>query len=302
MRMKAKVAGYFVLQRRSAGGILLEEVAFKNLITNRGLDLIGEGNSFFSYVHLSSSTATPAVTDTTMGGTVVRTAAVSPIFPNSDVVAASAPYTATHLRGWRFAAGVAVGTWSSIGIGPSNSDSNIICKTRIRDGGGTPTSITVLAGEVLDVRYEFRTEIDTADITGTVASVGYTIRPYGVAQAGTRTLAVLSAPTCNVYAANGSIALAAITATSPFVNAQLFTGGSGLNGTLGAYTTGSYSRSWTLSLTTTVTHASNTIRGISLSWSGLFGLGWQILFNSPGFTKTNLQTASIVGTISWARA
>lgn len=296
-----KVWGEFTLQRRTPGGILLQELKFRNLITNLGLDLVGQANSFFSYCRLSTSTATPTVADTTMGGTSVTTSSASPIFANSDSILGTPPYTATALRGFRFAAGVATGTWSSIGIQTGASDGNTICKTRIRDGGGTPTSITVLAGEVLDVRYEFRTEIDTSDVTGTISGVGFTMRPYGVTQTGFRALGAMSVPIVGLYASTGSIALPALTGTSPFTGAAIFSNGQ-QSATWNAYTNGTYTRSWTVTFPTTAVHASNVIRGISVTGVSIWGYGWAFLLDSPGFTKTNLQTCTITGSISWGRA
>lgn len=299
---RMKVWGEFTLQRRSAGGILLEEKRFRNLITNTGLDQIGLQNSYFSYCRLSTSTATPTVTDTAMGGTSVATATASPVFVDSNSISGSAPYTATALRGFRFAAGVATGTWSSIGIQPDASDTNTICKTRIRDGGGTPTSITVLAGEILDVRYEFRTEIDTADVTGSISGVGFTMRPYGVTYSSTRALSVLTSPSVTIFAEyGGTIALPALTATSPFVNGDAFSNGT-QTATYSAYISGTYTRSWSVVFPTTATHPSNTIRGIQVNNVGIFGLGWAFLLNAPGFSKTSLQTCTITGSISWGRA
>lgn len=303
MHIKATPVGIFTLQRRSAGGILLEELQFKNLITNRGLDMIGELSSFPSYCRLSTSTATPAVTDTTMGGTSATTATGSPIFPNTDSISATAPYTATSMKGFRFNAGVATGTWSSIGIQRGATDTDTFCKTRIRDGGGTPTSITVLAGEILDVRYEMRIEIDTADVTGTLSGVGYTMRPYGVIQAGFRNWGPsLGQPQISIYAPNGAIALNSITATTPFANAATFSNGVNVAATYSAYTAGTYTRAWSVTFPTTTTHASNNIRGITIGALGLFGYGWALLLYSPGFTKTSLQTCTITGSVSWGRA
>lgn len=300
---QARMAGYFTITKWTPGGVLLGEWKFRNLITNRGLDLLGNALAPATYVYLSTSTATPAVTDTAMGGTVVNTATGSPIYANTNTISGTSPYTCSHLRGWRFTAGQATGTWSSIGIGAAPTDTNnVFAKTRIRDSGGTPTSITVLAGEILDVRYELRTEITLADATGTASGNPFTARNFSVTAFGSRTLTTISPPWANLVAeSGGTIALAAVTSSTGYVNSADFSGGT-VASTFAAYTNGNYYRDFTVTFGTAVTHASNQVRGVRLiHGSAAFGYGTAVLFTNP-IGKTNLQTFTLTGRMSWGRA
>lgn len=293
------LSGHFTLQRRTSAGDLLEERSFRNLITNRGLDLIGLGLTPATACHLSTSTAPPLITDTSMGGTTAVTSSASPIFPSANTNSGAPSYTSNHIRGFRFSAGTAVGTWSSIGVGGAGLG-DVFAKTLITDGVGAPTSITILAGEILDVQYELRTLLSTAQFAGTVSGNPFTAQPFDVGQA--LQLGSLSSVTLLPwYESGGTLGHGALTASTPFVNATQIGGGYNSATPVGTYTTGSFTRDYQIIWPTTTTSPNNTYKGISIVASAPVGTRLGIIFQNP-ISKTNLQTFTFNLRYSWNRA
>ena len=64
-----------------------------------------------------------------------------------------------------------------------------VLRALILDGGGSPTTLTILSDETLDVTYTIRVYPPTTDVTGSITldgvSYGYTIRPCNVSTSGT---------------------------------------------------------------------------------------------------------------------
>lgn len=304
----ASLRGRYHIRHLTHDGFLKNEYTFDNLITDTGLNQIGAEGLLFQFCHLSTSTATPAVTDSTMGGTTVRTSSISPIFTNSCTVGASPDYERTLVLGYRFNAGTATGTWASIGIGYNNADSGIVTKTRIRDAGGTPTTITVLAGEILDVSYELHAKTNVSLGSGTVSGVGYTVQPYNLATAFPSSAIQLVTWTSGfqgvLYGASSAISHGATNAGSPFTGGSVASFSSGsANSTTPAYVPGTFYRDLVFAWGTTATHANNLIYGIGIqqATATIIGSGWGFKFNTPQ-GKTNLQNANFTCRISWARA
>ena len=142
---------------------------FHNLITNGGLDQMGTSGAWLRWCQVGSGTADAAFTDT---GLVSRVAG-STTKATSSGVQATAPYYTWVRNVYRFAAGVAAGNLSEVGISWLSTGS-MFSRARIVDGAGAPTTITVLADEFLDVTYEFRKYLPAADATGTIVLEGVT--------------------------------------------------------------------------------------------------------------------------------
>lgn len=170
--------GNIVSTRRLAG-------PFKNLITDQGLNRMGANDSFIAYCQVGSGNTPPANTDTGLeafvAGVQYNTGAGSSFTRSAQ---ATPPYYAWDRLKYRFAAGVAEGNLSEVGVGWASSGSTLFSRALIVDSGGNPITITVLSDEVLDVTYEFRVYPPTTDVTGTITISGddydYTLRAGNV--------------------------------------------------------------------------------------------------------------------------
>lgn len=141
---------------------------FRNLITNAGLDRMGEFADFLTWCQVGSGSGAPAPGDTTLQSRVAGTSVL-----NSSVsgTQGSAPYFTWRRNVMRFAQGVATGVLAEVGIGWASTGS-LFSRARILDALGTPTTITVLADESLDVTYELRSYPSVTDVTGTIVATG----------------------------------------------------------------------------------------------------------------------------------
>lgn len=175
-------AGKYTLQRKKAvSGLIVQEVGpFDNLITLQGLDQIGKPPIFntssgipFINTHCGVGTGTtaPSTTDTVLESPLAMypsTAGSNVESCTTSYVAASSPDPAYYRAIWAytFPAGSATGNLSEVGVGGTISGSTtpiIFSRALIVDGGGVPTTITVLSDEILVVTYELRLYIDQTD-------------------------------------------------------------------------------------------------------------------------------------------
>jgi hypothetical protein len=184
LRLEAHIlneAGEIVSTRILSDGFD-EPVAFPNLITNQGLDFMGNSTTYLTACQVGQGVTAPAFTDTQLAsylaGTATRTSAVS-----SAQVAVS-PFYVEHVIVYRFAAGVAAGNLTEIGVSTTAATGNLYSRALILDAGGLPTTVVVLAGEVLDATYAHRTYAPAADAAGnvTISAVNYSwvCRPCNV--------------------------------------------------------------------------------------------------------------------------
>lgn len=172
---RLEMEGHFTIRAVSSRGsrILAD---FDNLILDAGLERLGTGAGV-TYVQVGTGSTAPAVGQTALvsysAGTSNQTASV-------DSYVAGPPVYHQNIKTFRFAAGAATGTFSEIGVGWAPSGS-LFSRALILDGGGSPTTITVLSDEALDVDYRFRVYPSTSDVTGTLTLSGigytYTLRP-----------------------------------------------------------------------------------------------------------------------------
>jgi len=163
----SKINTRIALVKTNAAGEIVWTGETKNLITNYGLSNFFV-SGVFQNMYISSATAVPTTADTGMGGTVASSSGGSTLFPTfTQSVSAGGVITAS--RGAKFNT---PGTYGTVGVG-TNSTSTIATKALIRDTGGTPTTVTLLAGESLDVQYSMESQIPTALITGNISGIDY---------------------------------------------------------------------------------------------------------------------------------
>jgi hypothetical protein len=177
-----RVAGFFKLEafRQDADGHEIpgsRRVAadwFPNLITDAGLEAMGTSSTgvLTAYCRVGSGTAAPAFTDTALAAHV---AASNTTQASTTTAQASPPYYGSLTLTKRFAAGVAAGNLSEVGMASAATTGTLYSRARILDGLGAPTTITVLADEVLDVTYELRNYPPLGDSawSATIGGVNY---------------------------------------------------------------------------------------------------------------------------------
>ena len=263
---------------------------FDNLITNLGLDLFSgmypakTGSSFYHCImkvcSVGTATATPLVTDTQLGAHTATTGAQSSSVQTNDVPSRVFSYAITY----DFAVGAAAGNLSEIGVGYDTT--SMFSRALIKDGAGDPTTITVLADEVLRVTYEVRVNVPTGIFTS--VADGYTFGIKAGAAAGTGPADRLASNISWVFFMDGAVG----------ATIDDLPGGAALASYVpvaGAYTLGSYTLAATVSVP--LSGANGSI--LSLKWQ--FGpIYWQCSI-SPAIEKDNTKLLSIGFTLTWAR-
>lgn len=296
----AGVAGRFKLEAVDTVTGARRELTpwFNNLITDQGLNQLGVGQLGY-FCMVGTGTATPAVTDTTLGNKIAHTTTTVSATAGGS---ASAPYYGSYTVVYRFAAGVATGNLTEVGIGYSST--LVFSRTLIKDGSGNPTTITVLSTEALDVTYEFRLYSPSADV------------PHSTVIAGVTYTGVVRASSVTAFSGN-----AAWYAGFPFgATAGSLTGGSSpvaqvYSGTIGAVTgspTGTNSQindpvdsaysANSMQRTGTVTAPLSTgnVGGIQAVRIATRLGAYQISF-SPAIPKDATKVLTLGLTLSWAR-
>lgn len=161
----------------------VREYEFKNLILNSGIDYYLSNNVYFmGGCKLGSSSVEPQVTDTVMTGvlgTSTTLQASGDAASNTEVL----PYYKSRYWTYRFIEGVATGNIAKVAM-LCYTTNVLFSLALVKDGNGTPITITKLADEVLDVTYTLRMYAPELDVTGTttISGVDYTyiVRPSRV--------------------------------------------------------------------------------------------------------------------------
>jgi hypothetical protein len=303
------VAGRFKLVKHKAdkegnpipGTTVVAADWFNNIITDQGLEYMGGNSGYYANCQIGSGNNAPAATDTQLETYMTGVAALS----SSNSIQPSSPYYASNILVYRFAAGDGTGNISEIGTGWTAITGSLFSRALILDGGGSPTTITKLADEILDATYEFRVyppEIDTTgsimisavpyDFTARASNVTqYSVSGFdggwgsgpGGSQCNTKT------QPSGMHAFTG--ALGAITAEPSGTSAQT------TNVTAPAYIPASLYNENTLIWGITATDIGS-YRSVTVLWSvGEF----QVEFD-PVIPKTTINELQLTFRISWARA
>lgn len=202
--LELQAAGFFKFVAHKVdenGEIISSRVAadwFPNLITNNGMEYIGNYATSTQRratgIAVGTGNTPPAFTDVNLATWKAATTTVQVAAANT-AQATTIPYYISQTQTMRFAAGVAAGNLTEVGVvgatnSPTSSTAPLFSRALIVDGGGTPIVLPILSDEVLDVTYEFRTYMPNggADVTGTFnmtidgvsTAFGYTIRPVNM--------------------------------------------------------------------------------------------------------------------------
>lgn len=306
-----KYKGWFRLYTTNVHGKITKDTGFfPNLITNQGLDYIGNCNGvaygipdFTAMVCVGTGNATPAFTDTHLQAWLATKEDTSGngCSQNQSYNAGPPAYWQGQ-RSWQFPAGSATGNIAEIGVAPDDgapsphTNPPIFSRALVVDGSGNPTVIPVLANEALTVTYVLQMYIDLTD-------TNYTMSLSGTSYSGVFRRAQINtvgdlgiSPTMNVGGGrfglstyNGSIqgVTQAPTGSNTFVAASV-----------GSYTNGTYYLSF--SCTYSVNQGNFTGGITALMWSNYAVGNWQGSV-SPAIPKTASYAMTLNWNISWAR-
>ena len=166
LELHTEVEGWFKFEAISEDGtkrVLADW--FPNLITDQGLNQMGTLTTWLNACQVGSGSTVPAVSDTQLVTLVAGTTAVQSTVQG---IQSTPPYYASRTMTYRFAAGVATGTLSEVGVGTTATVGNLYSRALILDGTGAPTTLTILSTETLDVTYQCRYYVPTVDLTGSI--------------------------------------------------------------------------------------------------------------------------------------
>lgn len=150
---------------------------FENLILDAGLVELGY-RQCATVCSVGTGNSEPVVTQTALDSLLASTSTVNSQVQN---IASTPPYYGFNRKTFRFPLGGVVGTIAEVGVGWATG---LLSRSLIKDSNGAPTTITLLADEVLDVTYELRLyaptvdRVESLDINGTTHTV--TTRAIGV--------------------------------------------------------------------------------------------------------------------------
>ena len=269
---------------------------FQNLITDAGLNRMGANNGWKGYCQVGSGATSPAVTDT---GLVSRIAGVS-VEKFTAGSSGSAPWYGFSRTVTRFPAGVAAGNLAEVGMGWSPTG-NLFSRALILDAGGSPTTITVLPDEFLDVTYEFRQYAPTVDGTGTVVLAGVTYNYTSRASTANSSSWQATASGVQMGVGGGGIQpVLAYTGDIGAVTGSPSGTSTSMPGSIQAYVNNSLTSKTLISAGPTQGNLTGGIGSIQLqstsSGNGAFQIGF-----SPKIPKDATKTLNLAVSYSWAR-
>lgn len=305
--MHIGLSGSYELTVRNQEGKITKQLAFENLILNQGLDSIGtEQYPFTSSLvrcKLGTGSVPPAVTDTALSGTA---SGFSGDASGANVTGniTTPPYWSECSFAMTFPIGALSGNYTEIGL--YSNDGTLFSRALIKDSGGNPTTLTILATEELHVTYKLRLYPPMTDVTGTFdmtyngtpTTYDYTIRYANFNITNTYPFTVLS----NLAAAVMEGAALSADITGDMTYNQIETSDTSVAST---YMAGTYYRDITYGFNTSTANFTAGITGIRFN-SSVFNSqfnGWshsQCLI-SPPIMKTATDTLSLTFRISWGR-
>ena len=152
------------------------ETQFNNLITNQGLNFMGQSTQYdkspVSKLTASTSTTVPAFTDNSILGGIGSVTLTNGQFLH-EVNNTVKPYFVSYKKTFRFDAGIATGNITKLYVG-SVDESVLWSVALVKDSLGELTVITKLPDEILDVTYILRTYVPSDDVLSTVTISGVT--------------------------------------------------------------------------------------------------------------------------------
>lgn len=264
-----------------------------NIITDVGLNLLGT-TYVLSYCHVGTSNTAADIGQSALLGWVAATSGVE---ENSSYAQTNPPYFGTKVIRYRFAQGVATGNLNEVGIGISPSNASLWSRAVIVDELNAPTTITVLAEEVLDVTYELRLYPPLVDGAGAIniSGTGYNVTWRAAGVTGLHWYnwigsAASFTPQSNNYAVYNGLMNASITGYPSGVSANTTPSNA-------AYSNNSLQRDATASFGLNSGNLAGGIKSCSIATTlGAF----QFEFDNP-IPKDGTKTLALTHRISWSR-
>lgn len=297
--MQPRMAGYYKIEAvRLDGTKRLLADWFPNLILDAGLNRWGTG-AIISHCQVGTGNTAPANTDTAL---VTYVAGSSTQQAASVGAQGTAPYYGFRQITFRFATGVATGTLAEVGVGWAISGS-LFSRALILDGGGSPTTITVLADETLDVTYELRFYPPLVDVVDTINISGvdydYTLRAALVTNSLAWALNVATLIT--TVSATNYVAYSG--AVGAITSSPSGTTGSSSSAAAAAYSNNSLQRDFTVTWGLNNGNVSGGIMSVGFNTSSSdeeCGGAYQVEFD-PVIPKDATKTLSLSYRVQWAR-
>lgn len=311
IELKSELEGIIKLEIIKEDGTLKEveglNVPFYNLITDAGLNYLSGYTAIggaAAYCRVGTSSTPPTTTDTTLGA---QTGSASPSGATTNSVQYSTtPYYSSHQIVYTFAVGAVSGNLTEVGFFSAATGGTMWSRALIKDSGGNPTTLTLLATEQLKVTYTVRRYIPalltgsfTLSTNGVNSTITYNIKP------------------ANISATGGTIWYGGSAAGRSFMDLYAYetdllgdvtsrpagTESSAISVTRDNYTTGSFQSTATLSIGTSVANFTTGIGSVVFCIYGTVNpvyAGYQCSF-SPKIMKKSSQTLSIGIRLSWGR-
>lgn len=298
------VKGYFRVQCIRPDGRVRQDTGwFPNLLLTSGRNEMGK-QDFLTSCQVGTDNTAPNAAQTALlgfhqGSTTITTS-------TSGGESVTPPYYGWARQTYRFPVGVGPSNLSEVGVGWGTSGSTLLTRALILDPDlGTPTTVSPLADELLDVTYELRYYSPSGDTSGptvTLDGVNY--------DTVTRASNAGSAQWYNIIGSEVSIltpSVADYTAYDGALGAETSEpSGTNTNMVLGsisasAYSNNSYERDINAICGSTGWNLGSGIRSIRIRTAGG---AYQTSFTSnPGgntIPKTSSYTMNMQWTISWA--
>lgn len=303
---KFGLEGFFRLEvRKARTNELLRELEFENLITDIGLNALGTGANV-NGVAIGTGTTAPAFTDTSLASYVAWTGSGVSGYPQYGNNGVAFGYRGFRISAFQFQPGQLNGNYSEVGMVMGSNVNTLFSRALIVDGGGNPTTITILSDEYLSVFYTLRLYppitdyVGTVDIAGVGTGLGYTRR---MQQANGTVGPVywkigmetdfFNTISLRVYSGDLSANIAGGTPTGTTTGAE--------SGTEATYVNNSLYNTYTYRFGLNYGNQLHKTYMTDNQWNPLFGNVRHAWSLDTGFTKLNTQVLTVTFRISWAR-
>lgn len=154
-----------VIVKRADDTVRLDTGFFPNVITNLGLDAIGNNHGLFRYCAVGGGNSTPLNTNNKLDNFLAVGSEISSVSKHDyDPVRDTEFYKCSRTVGYRFT-GLDNKNISEVGL-VSDADPrqhSAYTRTLIKNSNGDPTVITVLSGEILELQYRLWQVFDLKD-------------------------------------------------------------------------------------------------------------------------------------------
>ena len=178
-----------VVVKRADGSVKLDTGFFPNVITNLGLDAIGNNIDITLYCAIGTGNTAPKETDTGLVAYTANGAYFIESYTDTYDPKVTDYYKCSRTRGFRFS-GLSNVNISEVGLVSTYDKSahRTYTRTLIKNSAGSPITITVLEGEILELQYRLWQVFDIRDkkavvnamIDGVSVPYNVTVRAAGV--------------------------------------------------------------------------------------------------------------------------